>query len=97
VLADKAYDADWIRNMIWEQGAVDVIPAKANRKQPAEFDAETCQERIKIERFFGRLKSSFLRIVPRYEKTSRNFPSRRIATLTRYTPKAPKSLGFLGF
>ena len=25
VLADKAYDADWIRKMIWEQGAIDVI------------------------------------------------------------------------
>ena len=23
VLADKAYDADWIRDMIWEQGAID--------------------------------------------------------------------------
>ena len=61
--------------MIWEQGAVDVVPAKANRKRPAEFDAETCQERTKIERFFGRLKSSFRRIAPRYEKTSRNFLS----------------------
>ena len=29
VLADKAYDADWIREMIWEQGAIDVIPPKA--------------------------------------------------------------------
>ncbi|MBU2889092.1 transposase [Celeribacter halophilus] len=31
VLVDKAYDADWIRNMIWEQGAIDVIPPKSNR------------------------------------------------------------------
>ena len=40
VLADKAYDADWVRNMIWEQGAIDVIPSKSNRKIPKEFDAE---------------------------------------------------------
>jgi transposase len=75
VLADKAYDADWIRELNWKQGAVDVIPPKANRKMPAEFDAEIYRERNKIERVFGRLKASFRRIEPRYEKTSRNFLS----------------------
>jgi transposase len=75
VLADKAYDADWIRDMIWEQGAIDVIPPKANRKLPAEFDAVLYRERNKIERFFGRLKASFRRIATRYEKTSHNFLS----------------------
>ena len=75
VLADKAYDADWIREMIWEQGAIDVIPPKANRKLPAKFDADLYKDRNKIERFFGRLKSSFRRIATRYEKTSRNFLS----------------------
>ena len=72
VLADTAYDADWIRNMIREQGAVDVIPRKANRRQPAEFGAETDQERTKIERFLGRLKSSSAASHPATEKTSRN-------------------------
>jgi len=75
VLADKAYDADWIRKMIWEQGAIDVIPPKANRKLPADFDAELYKARNKIERFSGRLKPSFRRIATRYEKTSRNFLS----------------------
>ena len=73
MLADKAYDADWIREMIWEQGAIDVIPSKSNRKLPKDFDTEIYQERNKIERFFGRLKASFRRIATRYEKTSRNF------------------------
>ena len=73
VLADKAYDADWIRNMIWEQGAIDVIPSKSNRKIPKEFDKELYRLRNKIERFFCRLKSSFRRIATRYEQTSRNF------------------------
>ncbi|MFK7944642.1 MAG: transposase [Paracoccaceae bacterium] len=40
VLADKAYDADWVRDMIWEQGAIGVIALRTNRKSPAEFDAE---------------------------------------------------------
>ena len=73
VLADKAYDADWIREMIWKQGAIDVIPSKSNRKLPKDFDAELYKERNKIKRFFGRLKASFRRIATRYEKTSRNF------------------------
>ena len=73
VLADKVYDADWIRNMIWEQGAIDVIPSKSNRKIPKEFDKELYRLLNKIERFFCRLKSSFRRIATRYEQTSRNF------------------------
>ncbi len=52
--------------MIWEQGVMDVIAPKANRKRPAEFDAEIYRERNKIERFFGRLKASSRRIATRY-------------------------------
>lgn len=59
--------------MICAQGAIDVIPSKANRKLPAEFDADIYRKRNKIERFFGRLKASFRRIATRYEKTSTNF------------------------
>ena len=75
VLADKAYDADWIRDKIWEQGAIDVTPPKANRKLPAEVDAELYRECNKIKRLLGRLKASFRLIATRYEKTSRNFLS----------------------
>jgi len=70
---DKAYDADWTRKMIWEQGAIDVIPSKSDRKLPKDSDREIYKERNKIERFFGRLKASFRRIATRYKKTSRNF------------------------
>ena len=75
VLADKAYDADWIREMILEQGAVDVIPPKPSRKLPKDFGQELYKLCNKIERFFCRLKSSFRRIAKRYEKTSANFLS----------------------
>lgn len=61
--------------MIWEQGRIDVIPPKVNRKLSAEFDAKIYRERNEIERFFGKLKSSFHRIITRYEKTSQNFLS----------------------
>ena len=73
VLADRAYDADWLRKMIWEQGAIEVIPYKKNRKCPGEFDEEIYKERNVIERFFGRLKKSFRRIATRYEKYSTHF------------------------
>src|SRR3546814_3982929 len=32
ILADKAYDADWIRRQIEDQGATPNIPSKANRR-----------------------------------------------------------------
>jgi transposase len=73
VLADKAYDADWIKEMIWEQGAVYVIPLKANRRLSTQFHAKIYRERNQIERFFGSLKGSFRRIAIRYEKLHATF------------------------
>lgn len=37
VLADKAYDADWIRAMVADQSAWANIPPKSNRKDPIYF------------------------------------------------------------
>ncbi len=54
--------------MIWEQGAIDVISSKENRKLSKDFDADLYNERNKIERFFGRLKALFRRIATRYDK-----------------------------
>ena len=36
LLADKAFDADWLRVELDERGASAVIPPKANRKQQLE-------------------------------------------------------------
>ena len=81
MLADKAYDADWIRNKIWEQGVIDVIPSRSNRKIPKEL----YQQSTKIERFFCRLKASFRRITTRYEQTSANFSAMiRFASVRRW-------------
>ena len=73
VLADKAYDANHIRNLIWERGAEAVIPSKAGRKIPLPFDRELYRQRNKVERFIGRIKKSFRRIATRYDKTSDAF------------------------
>jgi transposase len=73
VLADKAYDANHIRGLIWEKGAEAVIPSKSDRKIPVPFDRDLYRQRNKVERFIGRIKKSFRRISTRYDKTSDAF------------------------
>ena len=73
VLADKAYDANWIREMIYAQGAKACIPSKSNRKQPQRFDKSLYKQRHQVECFFGRIKKSFRSIATRYDKYSTNF------------------------
>ncbi len=45
--------------MIWEQGAIAVIPSKSNRKLPKEFDAQIYKETNKTERFLAASKLLF--------------------------------------
>ena len=63
VLADKAYDAGGIRDLIEGQGAVPNIPLKANRKWKPCFSKALYRERNQVERFFSKLKH-FRRIAP---------------------------------
>jgi len=72
VLADKAYDAGGIRDLIEGQGAVPNIPAKSNRKWKPCFSRTLYRERNQIERFFSKLKH-FRRIATRYDKLAENF------------------------
>ena len=52
LLADRAYDADWLRAMVGEQGGWANIPLKANRKNPICFSPWLYKQRNRIERFF---------------------------------------------
>ncbi len=72
VLADKAYDAGGIRDLIEGQGAVPNIPPKANRKWKPCFSKTLYRERNQVERFFSKLKH-FRRIATRYDKLAENF------------------------
>jgi transposase len=72
VLADKAYDADRIRDLIQEQGATPNIPPKSNRRWKSCFSKRLYRERNLIERFFSKLKH-FRRIATRYDKPAANF------------------------
>ena len=72
VLADKAYDAGNIRDLIEAQGAVPNIPAKSNRKWKPCFSKALYRERNQVERFFSKLKH-FRRVATRYDKLAENF------------------------
>ncbi len=72
VLADRAYDADRIREMIQTQGATPNIPPKRNRHWKPCFSKRLYRERNLIERFFSKLKH-FRRVATRYEKLAANF------------------------
>ena len=72
VLADKAYDADWLRRRIEAAGAAPNIPSVAQRKRKACFSRVLYKGRNRIERFFNRIKH-FRRIATRYEKHASNY------------------------
>ena len=74
VLADKAFDADALLHTIAERGAKAVIPPRANRNTPREYDAHQYKNRNLIERLFCRIKH-FRRIATRYDKLASRFAS----------------------
>lgn len=41
LLADCAFDADWLRTTLAKRSITPVIPPKSNRRFPAEFDKKT--------------------------------------------------------
>jgi len=73
LLADKAYDADErVLKRLKESGKTAVIPPKANRIDPRDYDKDTYKARHLIENFFCKLKV-YRAIATRYDKTARNF------------------------
>ena len=74
LIADKAFDANWIVEELNERGAKIVISQRPKRKQPLHIDIEIYKWRHLIENFFAKLKA-FKGIAMRSEKTDRNFTS----------------------
>lgn len=56
LLADRGYDADWIRALASEQGAWANIPPKRNRKEPICFSPYLYRALNLVERFFNKIK-----------------------------------------
>ena len=72
LIADKAFDIDWIRTELDERGAQAVIPPKVNRRQPIACDFHMYRWRHLVENFFCTLKA-FRRIATRYDKTDESY------------------------
>ena len=74
VLADKAYDANALRETIADMKAEAVIPCNPTRKRPIPYDFEAYKARNLIERCFNKLKH-FRRIATRYDRRAIYFLS----------------------
>ena len=74
LIADKGYDADWLRHDLREQGISVVIPGTRARKRKIRLDKRRYRDRWRVEAVFCRLKD-FRRIATRYDKLARNFAS----------------------
>jgi transposase len=73
LIADKAFDADArVLEPLAAAGKTAVIPPRANRSSPHDYDRELYAARHLIENFFAKIKQ-FRAIATRYEKTARNF------------------------
>lgn len=72
LIADKAYDANALREALKAAGAKAIIPSTATRARAIAYDKQLYKKRNLIERMFCRLKD-FRRIATRYDKLARNF------------------------
>jgi transposase len=81
LIADKAFDADWILAELDARGAEVVISQHPRRIQPRKIDADIYKWRHLIENFFGKLKE-FKRIALRACKTDASFAAMIYAAAT---------------
>ena len=68
LLADKAFDTDWLLQDLNQRGATAVIPPKENRKIQRDYDVEVYKWRHLVENYFAKIKE-FRGIATRYDKT----------------------------
>jgi transposase len=52
LLADRGYDADWLRDALAERGTEACIPSKSNRKIQIPHDRHLYRKRHRIENMF---------------------------------------------
>jgi transposase len=72
LLADRGYDADWIRALAVSRGAWANIPPKCNRKDQICFSPFVYRARNLVERFFNKIKHC-RRVPTRYDKLAANY------------------------
>ena len=72
LLADRGFDADWIRTFVSEHGAWANIPPRRNRTEPICFSRHLYRARNLVERFFNKIKQC-RRVATRYDKLAANY------------------------
>ena len=72
LIADKAFDSNWLIADLDTRGAKAVIAQHPRRAKPLALDHEMYKWRHLIENFFGKLKE-FKRIAMRSDKTDSSF------------------------
>ena len=72
LLADKAFDANWLLEELDERGATAVISPKSNRKVQREYDKDVYCWRHMVENYFAKIKE-FRGIATRYDKTDSSY------------------------
>jgi transposase len=72
LIADKAYDCNWIIEDMSERGAKIVISQRPQRRTPLAIDEEMYKWRHLVENFFCKLKE-FKRIAMRSDKTDQSY------------------------
>lgn len=72
LLADKAFDANWLLKELDDRGATAVIPPKANRLVQRAFDKAMYAWRHLVENYFSKIKE-FRAIATRYDKTDTSY------------------------
>lgn len=72
LLADKAFDADWLIKELTQKDIEPVIPPRKGRSTERRYDRGKYKWRHLIENFFCRIKE-FKKIAMRCEKTDESF------------------------
>lgn len=67
LLADRGYDANWIRALIEDQDCTPVIPPKSNRTAKIPFSKRKYRKRNLVERCINKLKQ-FRHVATRYDR-----------------------------
>ena len=72
LLADRGYDAGWIRALAAERGVWANIPPRSNRHEQICFSPYLYRARNLVERFFNKIKHC-RRVATRYDKLAANY------------------------
>ena len=72
MIADKAYSAAWLLDVLRRKRIVPVIPSRSDQPENPDFDRETYRRRNLVERLVGWLKE-YRRVATRYDKLAAHY------------------------